>query len=163
MSTIYTDSKTNNTPLYRGSGEGVFSSRYFSLAELTASKTAKQRKLSNSPNEEQLGNLTPLATHVLDPLRHAYGAPLYVNSGFRSAAVNAAVGGAKNSQHMRGQAADITTGSPTENRKLLAILLANYNTIPFDQVIAEQCNRFGCPRWIHISWAPKGRGEIIYT
>lgn len=141
----------------------ILLSKYFSLAELTASKTAKQSKLPNNPNEEQLRNLTALATHVLDPLRHAYGAPLYVNSGFRSAAVNVAVGGAKNSQHMRGQAADITTGSPTENRKLLAILLANYYTISFDQAIAEQCNKQGCPRWIHISWAPKGRGEIIYA
>ena len=152
-------------------------SQYFTLRELTSSSVARQRKLQNIPNDSQLANLQALVTHVLDPLRALYGSPLYVNSAFRSAEVNAAVGGVANSQHTKGQAADITTGSPDGNRSLLGLILAHcapaaplpngrgqgVGLLPFDQLIAEKCDRYGRPRWIHISFAPKGRGELFFN
>ena len=154
----------------------LIKSKYFTLRELTASSVARQRKLQNIPVDSQLANLQALVTHVLDPLRALYGSPLFVNSAFRSAEVNAAVGGVANSQHTKGQAADITTGSPDGNRRLLGLLLSHCALaaplpdgrgqgmgLLFDQLIAEKCDRYGRPRWLHISYAPKGRGEVFFN
>ena len=171
-----TTHKTFNSPPHKGSGEGFYS-QYFTLRELTSSSVALQHKLQNIPNDNQLANLQALVTNVLDPLRALYGSPLYVNSAFRSVEVNAAVGGVANSQHTKGQAADITTGSLDGNRRLLGLILAHGPSptthpqsltkggelILFDQLIAEHCDRYGRPRWIHISFVPKGRGEVFFN
>ena len=145
----------------------LIKSKYFTLRELTASSTAQQRKLLNVPNDSQLKNLQALVTHVLDPLRALYGSPLYVNSAFRSIELNAAVGGAVNSQHTKGQAADITTGSLDGNRRLLGLILShcapNGAGLIFDQLIAERCDRLGRPAWLHISYSDKNRRQVIYT
>ena len=84
---------------------------YFTLQELTRSQTARQRGLDNTPDAAAVENLQSLVTHILDPLRQLWGSPLYVNSGYRSPAVNAAVGGARNRQQLTGCAADIIAGS----------------------------------------------------
>lgn len=137
--------------------------KYFTLEELVKSNTAQRRKLSNSPNEQQIQNLRNLVLMTLDPLRSLLSLPLVVNSGFRSPAVNAAVGGVSNSQHCKGEAADITASSPSANRLLLKIILENYSTLSFDQVIAEKCDKYGCPRWIHVSYRiGHNRKEILF-
>lgn len=115
----------------------------FSLAELTATNTG----IDNIPTQEVIGNLRLLAEKVLQPARERFGKPITVNSGYRSKAVNARVGGAASSQHMTGQAADITTGSKTENRKLFAIL----ETMDYDQLIDEKDMS-----WIHVSYKVSG-------
>ena len=79
---------------------------YFNLAELKRTTTG----IPNEPGEAATENLGNLVKHVLDPLRELAGSPISVNSGFRSAAVNAAVGGSKTSDHMKGLAADIVVG-----------------------------------------------------
>jgi hypothetical protein len=86
-----------------------------------------------------------LISNVLDPLRKAYGHPITVTSGYRSPRLNAAVGGVKTSQHQRGQAADITAGSPEENKKLFD--LAQELNLPFCQLIDEKKYK-----WVHISY-----------
>lgn len=124
--------------------------RYFTLRELTASATAARLGIANTPNLAQVHNLNALVEKVLDPLRHAYGKPIHVNSGFRSAALNKAVGGAKNSEHLcngMSAAADITGGSPAENRKLFK--LAQELRLPFRQLIDEKNYK-----WIHVSYNP---------
>lgn len=136
---------------------------YFTLQELTRSQTARQRGLDNTPDAAAVENLQNLVTHILDPLRQLWGSPLYVNSGYRSPAVNAAVGGARNSQHLTGCAADITTGSPKKNRKLLKLLLLHAPAIPFDQLIAERCDSNGNPRWLHISYSTRPRRQLLRT
>lgn len=137
--------------------------RYFTLQEMTYSATASRRGLKNNPSEQHIQNLRNLVVLVLDPLRSLLGKPIKVSSGYRSPAVNAAVGGASNSQHISGNAADLTTGSLDYNRKLLGILLENAATIPFDQAIAEKCDKGGCPSWIHISWRPDNpRKQILF-
>ena len=81
------------------------------MKELTKSSMADKLGIDNTPTTEAAVRLTTLVTHVLDPLREMYGKPITVNSGYRCPQLNAAVGGAKTSQHMRGEAADITAGS----------------------------------------------------
>lgn len=117
----------------------------FTIQELTASTTAAAKKINNDPTPEVAENLKQLVNNVLDPLRDAYGKPIRVNSGYRSPALNAAVKGSKTSQHMKGQAADITAGSKQENKKLFD--LAQKLNLPFCQLIDEK--NFS---WVHISY-----------
>lgn len=131
--------------------------KYFTLYEMTASATAKRKGINNTPNETVKRNLQLLVKNVLDPLREAWGAPIIVTSGYRSVRLNAAVGGARASQHVTGQAADIRTVSdrPEDNKKLRDLLIKL--NLPFDQLIDE----FGCD-WIHVSFNESGnRGQLL--
>lgn len=103
-------------------------------------------------------NITVLVGAVLDPLREHYGRPIQVNSGYRCPAHNKAVGGVPNSQHLRGEAADITAGNPTENLKLARIIRENGQ---FDQLIYERTDRAGRPQWLHVSWKQNGNRGIV--
>ncbi len=78
-------------------------SPHFTLAELTRTGTG----LPNTPNSTEKANLKALAAGILEPIRAEFGKPLIVNSGFRSEAVNAQVGGSSTSQHRTGDAADV--------------------------------------------------------
>ena len=99
--------------------------KYFTIEELTASATAKRKGISNKPTADIVAALERLVENVLDPLREAWGAPIIVTSGYRSPKLNAAVGGARGSQHTYGQAADIRTVSdkPEDNRRLRDLLI----------------------------------------
>lgn len=133
--------------------------KYFSIGELSQSDTADKMGIPNRPNTMQKMNMEKLIVNVLDPIRSLYGKPIYVNSGFRSESLNKAVGGAKNSQHMFGQAADITTGSREENKKLwdVVMFLFQEGDIDFDQLIDEKNLS-----WIHISYnEDNNRGQIL--
>lgn len=85
--------------------------RYFTLKELTHSDTALRLGLDNTPGVTASDNLIYLVEKLLDPIRERYGAPIIVISGYRSPAVNEAVGGVATSQHLRGEAADISAGA----------------------------------------------------
>lgn len=120
---------------------------YFSFAEMILTNTG----LPNIPNWEQIQNLQALVVNVLNPAREAYKKPIYVTSGYRSHEVNAAIGGARNSQHTRGFASDVTTGSKEGNKALFQILLRGPI---FDQLIDEK--DFS---WIHVSYR-KGNNRL---
>ena len=97
----------------------MYKPKYFSIEELTFSKTAERLEIDNHPTDPEIrDNLMALIMKVLDPLRDAYGNPIYVNSGYRSPFLNSLIGGSASSQHLKGQAVDITTGSKSENKKL---------------------------------------------
>lgn len=132
--------------------------KYFSLYELTRSDTAKRMGYDNTPTEQITRNLQELVTNVLDPLRLAWGRPIKVTSGYRCPKLNKKVGGAASSQHMYGQAADITTMSdhPDDNMELLKLLIEL--KLPFDKLISEYVDEKGRPNWIHISFSPQKRG-----
>ena len=117
--------------------------KYFSISELSRTNTG----LQNIPTPEAQKNLVELIEEVLDPLREMYGAPIRVNSGYRSPMVNARIKGSKTSQHMKGQAADITAGSKKENKRLFDIISA---ALDYDQLINEADYS-----WIHVSYAGK--------
>lgn len=130
--------------------------KHFTIGELCASTTADARGIKNTPMLQETGNLKALADNVLDPLREWYGKPIYVNSGYRCPQLNRMVGGKPTSQHLKGEAADITTGSKEENRKLFAYIRAN---LTFDQLIDEK--NFS---WVHVSFKRNGenRKQIIH-
>lgn len=118
--------------------------KYFSIKEMTKSNTATAEGIDNTPDQTITNNLTKLIEAVLDPLREWYGKPIIVNSGYRCEALNKAIGGAKSSQHMLGEAADITVGSKEENEKLFDYIKDN---LEFDQLINE--SDFS---WVHVSY-----------
>ena len=114
-------------------------SNNFSLEELIKSDTANKCEIKNTPNSLELKNLTNLATKVLQPIRDTFGKPIIISSGFRSIQLNKKVGGASNSDHLFGAAADIHTSSNTyeDNKKLYdtIISLKNKGKISCGQII----------------------------
>lgn len=129
--------------------------KYFTLKELTKSSTAKQFNISNDPNETITQNLINLVNYILDPLREAWGSPIYVTSGYRSPELNKKVKGAKTSQHMLGQAADIKAGDKMTNKKLFQLIQSL--KLPYDQLIDEYDYS-----WIHVSYSPRNRKQILH-
>lgn len=127
----------------------------FSYDELIASATAKRLGLDNTPNEQEKEKLRKLAEDVLQPIRDAWRSPIVVNSGYRAEAVNRAVGGAKNSQHRLGEAADISIGGKERNKKLFNFInkLIQKGTIKVGQLIDEYNYS-----WIHVS-LPRTNGK----
>lgn len=128
--------------------------KYFTIDELCRSETAAGLGLANRPTAQATANLTALVDHVLDPLREAWGGPIRVNSGYRCKALNSAVGGKVTSQHLLGEAADITVGSRAQNRKLFQLI--KDLKLPFDQLIDESGMS-----WIHVSYSPRHRRQIL--
>lgn len=127
--------------------------KYFTLSELTRSAKAEAMGLKNVPSIEETMNIRNLVFRVLDPLREWYGHPIHVTSGFRSLAVNQAVGGSKSSQHMTGEAADIQgyNHSREENKKLFEYIREN---MEFDQLINEYNYS-----WVHVSYKRDGNNR----
>jgi len=109
--------------------------------------------LSNETKDtEIISNLIDLTLNVLQPVRDHIGTAARINSGYRSQEVNKAVGGAKNSQHMFGQAADITFGSTNGNKKAYNYII---ETLDFDQIQLH-------PTFFHVSFAKgKNRKQIL--
>lgn len=134
--------------------------KYFTLTELSKSSTAKAKGITNTPPPNVIENLVALVDNVLDPIREQWGKPIFVNSGYRSPALNTAIGGAKNSAHLYGEAADIGAGTQADNRKLFEMIKAMHvnGKIVFDQLIDESNYA-----WIHISYRAGGgnRGQVF--
>lgn len=129
--------------------------KYFTITELCKSNTAVQKGIDNTPNQQIIDNLKQLVLNILDPLREAYGKPIIVNSGYRSVELNRAINGAKSSQHLKGQAADITGESKENNKKLFELIQSLQ--LPYDQLIDEQ--NFS---WIHVSFSDNPRKQILH-
>lgn len=129
--------------------------KYFTIEELCRSETADAKGIDNSPSAVARENLEALVFNVLDPLREAFGKPIIVNSGYRSTLLNNILGGARSSQHTRGEAADITAEDVKDNKQLFEIIREN---LPFDQLIWEKGTRT-YPEWIHVSFKREGRNR----
>lgn len=125
-------------------------SRYFDLWEMTRSSTAGRKRIDNTPSHDDLMRLHYLMEKCLDPIREAWGKPIAVNSGYRSRHLNVVVGGAPSSQHLTGEAADITTGSVAGNALLFQLI--QHIGVDFDQLIDESNYR-----WLHISCRYNGK------
>ena len=124
----------------------------FSWEEFERSNKADELGIDNAiPDENVADNIRALVFYVLQPLRDACGHPLRVNSGYRSKALNKAVKGAANSQHTRGEAADIHEDNPFT----LAWLVLHIG-LPFDQLILYDT-------FIHLSHKRNGpqHGHIL--
>jgi len=128
-------------------------STHFSLAEFTTSQTAARRGIDNTPPPEVMAALHRTALG-LEMVRALIQAPIQITSGYRSPALNKAVGGSARSQHTRGEAADIVApgfGTPAE----LVRAIVAHPEIAFDQCILE----FGS--WCHISFTDKPRRQAL--
>lgn len=133
--------------------------QHFTLEELCASATAKAKGIKNIPGNQELINLTALCVAVLEPLRTWFGREIKIGSGYRCPVLNAAVGGVSNSQHMKGQAADLCIDGDMEKGKKWFNYIRNH--LIFDQLIMEH-NAKGT-YWVHVSYDAqcRNRGQVI--
>jgi hypothetical protein len=128
---------------------------HFTIQELYASATAKAKGIDNTPNLQQVINLVYLAAYVLEPLRVAMNEPIKIGSGFRCQKLNKAVGGVYNSQHLKGQAADLCIDGDLEKGRRWFNYIRDH--LPFDQLIMEH-NSKGT-YWVHVSFVYKDFGK----
>lgn len=129
-------------------------SKNFSYREFEESETAKARGILNVITSFEVRDaVRELVLTVLQPLRDAWGEPLHVNSGYRCPKLNAAVGGAATSQHVKGEAADIKAPNPIKLAQLAYDL-----GLPYDQMIIY-------PTFVHFSHKKGGpqRGQLLYN
>lgn len=130
---------------------------HFTFAEFEASDTAIRLDIRNVIDTfAKRDSVVALTREVLEPLRQAYGKPMHINSGYRCPELNRAVGGSSTSQHMKGEAADIRTGSQTESWRLAK--LAKDLRLPYDQMILY-------PTFVHFSHRLSGeqRRAVMYS
>ena len=122
----------------------------FTVDELCKSEVAIRRSIDNTPTETIISNLQALVLNVLQPIRNSRG-PITINSGYRSPAVNVAVGGSPTSYHCLGMAADIEIAN-YDNKMLAKFIEQNFK---FTQLILEFYED-GQPSsgWVHVSFDP---------
>lgn len=133
------------------------------------SGVAKRLQINNEPNAEVKENIVRLA-NTLQIVRDTYKKPIIINSGYRCSKLNKAVGGASNSDHLFGAAADIRSVSdkPSDNKELFEIIvkLVNDGKIKCRQIIWEYGKKSSGPNWIHISMNHKynsqKNNQIVY-
>lgn len=121
-------------------------SRHFRLSEFTRSATAIKYGIDNQPDVETVEALQSLCINVLEPLRERFGV-IRITSGYRCLRLNERVGGARTSQHLLGEAADIHVGSTETARKYFDFIRDN---LDFDQMLLEmKAGRVHC---LHVSY-----------
>ena len=126
----------------------------FSLEEMYRSDTAQRCGIDNKPQtEEVVENLRALCLEVLQPLRDHLGKPVVVSSGYRCKDLNKKVGGVENSQHLKGEAADIKVSG---REKLIGVMRYIMDETDFDQLIREKS---GSTEWVHVSHKRNGNNR----
>ena len=140
-------------------------SEHFTLAEMckTSAKTAD----GNIPSHIHIENLKRLCGW-LEMLRSEwnkrYGEgddPIVINSGYRSEAVNKAVGGVSGSNHLTGCAADICVAGIEQLVRYATILLdiSDESQEDFDELLLERSPRGGY--WLHFAVRPSGNRRKV--
>jgi len=134
-------------------------SKHISYREATRSTTALRRGIKNTPSSDSLAKMKTLALKVFEPIRTHFNVPIRINSFYRSAALNTAIGGSKTSQHTKGEAIDIDdTLGGVKNIDIVNWVSLN---LDFDQMIIEFPVN-GQPSWVHISIKVRRRTETGY-
>lgn len=129
-------------------------SKNFDYKEFEKSDTASKLHITNVISSfEVRDNIKALVDYVLQPLRDAWGSPLFINSGYRCEKLNEAVGGVPTSQHVKGEAADVACSDPLKLARLVKKL-----RLDFDQIGVY-------PTFLHVSYKKNGknRGHIFYS
>lgn len=137
--------------------------KHFTIEELTNSDRARELRIDNTPDKDSIERLATLIVEVLDPARELLGKPIMVTSGYRCSELNSKVGGQPNSQHTKGEAADLQCYN---NKYLFDIIREN---LTFDQIILEtkdlfdkNGNKTGVKEWVHISYRKgKNRKQVL--
>lgn len=127
----------------------------FTLAEMIRSSTASRRGIDNTPPPAIIERLRLVCEHVLEPVRAHYKRPVIVTSGYRSPALNSAIGGSGTSQHSQGEAADFTVHGVSN----IEVCRWMEKTLHYDQLIYE----FGEDGWIHASWSARRQRNMELT
>jgi len=128
---------------------------HFYLSEFLHSETASRRGLSNQPEPFAAANLRAILAPGMQRVRDMLGTPVQVTSGYRSPAVNKAIGGARNSQHVQGLACDFVSPAFGTPKAVAAYLAQQQDALRFDQLISEG-------GWVHISFTEdEPRGEVL--
>lgn len=117
----------------------------FTINELTYSVTAQANKIDNRPSVEVINNLKALCENILQPLRDYLGCAVIITSGYRCRDLNKKIGGAANSQHLKGEAADFVC----PNKNLKEVFCWIKNNLPYDQLLYEFNSK---DVWIHVSY-----------
>lgn len=133
-------------------------SEHLDLSEVTRSESAKRKGIRNEPTAEHLENFKKLAEHIFEPIRNHFNTSIHISSGYRSKALNSAIGGASSSQHCTGEAIDIDmdgSSSGVTNKMIFEYIKSSLN---FDQLIWE----FGSdsnPDWVHVSYESSNKPQ----
>ena len=127
--------------------------KYFNINEMLYSATADKCDIDNFPKDERILDNIYNVLYNLDNIREVYGKPIIITSGYRCPELNAKVGGKSNSQHLKGEAADLK----------FDVDLLNYiiQFCHFDQLITEKSKN---KKWIHISFKKdkdKERNQVL--
>ena len=135
-------------------------SKHISYKEATNSQTAKLQQIANKPKAEHVKNMELIAEKVFEPLREFVGGPIRVNSFYRSEDLNTAIRGVHNSQHLTGNAIDITSMGGKTNLEMFYYIKDN---LDFDQLIWEFGNEN--PKWLHVSYVNEkdNRNRVLVT
>lgn len=130
-------------------------SKHFRLSELTRTSS----KLNNTPTSwAVIDRLRDLCVNVLEPVRSHYGRAVMIHSGYRSPAVNSAIGGSTSSQHMKGEAADFHVAGHT----VYDVALWISENLEYDQLILENfVPGSGASGWVHCSYAKDNRDQEL--
>lgn len=133
-------------------------SKYLTLELAQKSAEAKRRNIDNTPTPEHIKALQELGVNIYDKVKEKFP-NAYPNSVYRSKALNTAIKGAINSQHLFGEAIDIDSPTNAENLEIFKFVKDN---LDFDQMIAEFVDDNG-PDWCHVSYTTrrKNRKEIL--
>ena len=135
-------------------------SDHISYKEAVNSNYAKQYKIENKPNAAHIKNMELIAEKVFEPLRDWVKYPIRINSMFRSEDLNHGIKGAPRSQHLTGNAIDLTSMGGKSNLEMFHYIKDN---LDFDQLIWE----FGSenPQWLHVSYKNKkdNRKQVLVT
>ena len=128
---------------------------HFMLSEFLASRTAEEKDIPNVPLKCHITALQNLAVRCLEPTRQHFGLPIQITSGYRCPKLNEAVKGAPTSQHVKGEAADITIPRKHwpfcyTSKEQIARLLFSWmkSNVDLDQLILEHK---GSAWWVHVS------------
>jgi hypothetical protein len=137
-------------------GGNVNLSPHFTFAEMTRTGQAALQDMNRTEATAFTQSLTRVCVDLLEPIRVRFGV-VKVHSGFRGAAVNAAIGGSKTSQHMRGEACDFSV--PGLSFDVVFRWIVQDSGIAFGQAILE--GRTPTPTWIHVSLGAPWRDAAL--
>ena len=126
--------------------------KFFSIAEMTKSDTARRLGIDNTPSNEIKKNLTLFINTVFDPIREDWGSPIIVSSGYRCPELNKAVGGVKTSGHLYGYCADLQVKGDLRKFSNFVIEWMKEHQMKWDQIIWEKS---GNVTWLHFCWIGK--------